>query len=219
MHLTPDLLGSDGIDVNVTSVEKRDMNLNKLIFWRKRLEDDDSVPAEGAAHLPSNVVVGPFGVRLPQQHVQGAQDAESSDLPRTFKGLLEAEELREFFDRPHFGRGRSLGANCRSYDALGLGERELVAEFQNIMHLMTQRRRAKRNRLEREIGNLEGVSEVIIAELRLACQHLDQEIAILEQQAVLAGEHQGWVLKPLNSFRAGVNRGVREALEFLMLCA
>jgi hypothetical protein len=199
--------------------KERDMNLNKLIFWRKPVEDDVANTDEQVAKGVSNVVVGAFGTGASEQAAQPMAVAESSDSRTTFKGLLEAAELREFFDLPHFGRGRWLGANCRSYEAMGLGERELVAEFLNRLHLMTQRRQAKHNLLEREIGNLDGLSHSITAELRLACEHLDQEIGLLEEQAALAIEHKGWVLEPLNSFRAGVHRGVREALEFLLLSA
>lgn len=195
------------------------MNLNTLMFWRKPAsapaQDDRETPAEST----SNVVHAAFGARAAESGSNEIADPVLADGHRRFRGLLEAPEVTAFFALPHFGRGRAIGASTRSSDSVELGEGELVADFQNVLRLLVQRRSAKRQCLDQELAKVESLSPAIAAELKLACKQLDEEIESLEQQIVLAAESKGWVLEPLNSFRAGVHRGVRDAVEFLLLSA
>lgn len=195
------------------------MNLNTIMFWRKPASAQAQENSDAPVESNSNVVHAAFGARTAESGSNEVAVPVLADGPRRFKGLLEAPEVSAFFALPHFGRGRAVGASTRSLESVELGEAELVADFQNVLRLLVQRRDAKRQCLHLELAKVEGVSPAIAAELKLACKHLDDEVESLEQQIALAAESKGWVLEALNSFRAGVHRGVRDAVEFLLLSA
>jgi hypothetical protein len=54
-------------------------------------------------------------------------------------------------------------------------------------------------------------------QLKLACEHTEREIAVLQHQIEKASEGKGWVLEALNRYQIGFHKGMREAVEFELL--
>lgn len=178
---------------------------------------DAPPPAPG-----SNVIV-----LQPQRQQPSAPDSqpsgntprrdEDAPAPKRIAGLMNTPELERFFQENHFGLGRHNGANYRSNEALELGKRSLIARFQNVIGELIARREQKRHKLQLELIGIEGISPTMSAQLRLAGEQLQKEVALLERQVTLAESGQGWVLDALNHYQIGFNKGLREAIEFELL--
>jgi hypothetical protein len=133
------------------------------------------------------------------------------------RGLLDAPELKAFFAENHFGLGRHNGSNYRTQEALELGQRSLVSQFQNVLAELIERRQAKADRLTDKILETEGLCSVTTGRLREACTRLDREMSVLQEQFSSAGERKGWILEALNRYQIGFGKGMREAIEFELL--
>ena len=134
-----------------------------------------------------------------------------------FRGILDARELKAFFDKNYFGYGRLDGSRDRTYEALQTGLISITSELQNVFAALIEQRQSKRERIQLEIVNIQDLSEPLTAQLRLRMTQLDREIGLLQTQAELAEQHKGWVLEAINRYRRGFERGVREALDYELL--
>ena len=211
------------------------MSLTKMLFWKSR--ETQSSPAETPdltvasdsrsrakdGHASSSNVIplstgfsGPEAMAGPT--LDDAVTKQPSAAPR-FTGLMNAPELTAFFGENYLGYGRYAGSRYRSRSAQDAGLQELIAKFQNTLVDLTERRQAKHDKIQREILNVEGLSESIGAQLRLACAHLEREMSVLRQQVELAEQRKGWVLEAINRYQVGFDRGVREAVDFELLGA
>jgi hypothetical protein len=176
--------------------------------------------ALGKSTAPSNVVDLP-GVlpavanRLSEAGLRGP--LQNDRAPTRLSGLMNAPELEAFFGENFFGLGRHNGAQYRTYEALSLGQRALISRFQNVLVNLVERRQEKLNRLEREIVMTARVSDVMTAQLRLACDQLRRDIDVLKGQIVLSEDGKGWVLEALNRYQIGFNKGLREAVDFELM--
>lgn len=132
-------------------------------------------------------------------------------------GLLDAPDLRAFFEQSHFGLGRHNGAHSRTQDALSLGRDALVAKFQNKLEAMVLQRSARIDALRNMALQTSGVCATVTNQLNLACQRLERDIATLQAQTELASQHKGWVLTALNEYQIGFGQGLREAVEYELL--
>ncbi len=196
------------------------MNLLRM-FSRSTAMTQDSTSAPftpAPQEVPSNVVQ-----LAPQLHSPEGLNARldndtaapvTSTQPR---GLLDAPELRTFFAENHFGLGRHNGSNYRTQEALELGQRALVSQFQNVLAELIERRQAKVDRLTDKTLETEGLCSITTGRLREACTRLEREMAVLQEQFSNAGERKGWVLEALNRYQIGFGKGMREAIEFELL--
>jgi hypothetical protein len=169
-------------------------------------------------HADSNVVQLTTPINSPEglnAHFEGDRAAPAtSTQPR---GLLDAPEIKVFFAGNHFGLGRHNGSNYRTQEALELGQRALVSQFQNVLAELIERRQAKADRLTDKTLETEGLCSITTGRLREACTRLAREMAVLQEQFSSAGERKGWVLEALNRYQIGFGKGMREAIEFELL--
>lgn len=209
------------------------MSLTKMRFWKSRearsepavkadltvASDSTSRAKEGHASI-NNVI--PLSTSFPGPEAMAGPTLDDvvtkqpSAAPR-FTGLMNAPELTAFFGENYLGYGRYAGSRYRSRGAQEAGLQELIAKFQNTLVDLTERRQAKHDKIQREILNVEGLSESIGAQLHLACAHLEREMSVLRQQVALAEQRKGWVLEAINRYQVGFDRGVREAVDFELL--
>jgi hypothetical protein len=180
--------------------------------------DANTAPQPRPEHADSNVVQLTSPLSNPAG-LNAGLDAEQAP-PTTStqaRGLLDAPELKAFFAQNHFGLGRHNGANYRTQEALELGQRALVSQFQNVLAELIERRQAKADRLADKTIETEGLCSVTTGRLREACTRLDREMAVLQEQLSSAGERKGWILEALNRYQIGFGKGMREAIEFELL--
>lgn len=207
------------------------MNLRKMIFWKTpdvqalagaaeptRPEATGTAPTE-ALRSDGNVIPWPTMAEsdAPASQAQIDEDQPAAPIPVRAKGLMNAPELSAFFDDNHLGLGRHNGSHYRTQEALDLGCQSLISKFQNTVTELAERRQAKMNKLQSELIAIEGVSPSMSAQLRLACEQLQRDIAQLRDQIDSAGDGKGWVLEPLNRYRIGFTKGLREAIDFELL--
>jgi hypothetical protein len=196
------------------------MNLLRMFSRSTAMNADPTCPPFTPAPLeaPSNVVQ-----LAPQLHAPEGLNARldndtagpvTSAQPR---GLLDALELKAFFAENHFGLGRHNGSNYRTQEALELGQRALVSQFQNVLAELIERRQAKVDRLTDKTLETEGLCSITTGRLREACTRLEREMAVLREQFSNAGDRRGWVLEALNRYQIGFGKGMREAIEFELL--
>lgn len=167
---------------------------------------------------PSNVVQLAAAITAPEELSARLEDGQlakaAAPQPR---GLLDAPELKAFFAENSFGLGRHNGANYRTQEALDLGQRALVSQFQNVLAELIERRQAKVDRLADKLLETEGLCSITTGRLREACTRLEREMAVLQEQFASADERKGWILEALNRYQIGFGKGMREAIEFELL--
>ena len=179
-------------------------------------EPPKQTSAEKSAIQASNVVSLSSTAGL-----DGPAIGETGEAARDFgarrRGLMNAAEIEQFFADNYFGLGRHNGAHYRNAEALALGKLGLTARFQNVLAGLIEARKAKIHRVQLELLAVEGISEIMTAQLHAASEHLRREIDELGVQANLAVRGQGWVLEALNRYHLGFNKGLKEAMEFDLL--
>lgn len=213
------------------------MNLRKVMFWKQAATTAPAMPA----NAPATAAVGDFegnptGMEgahsakvIPLPRPEGAAVLEDVPAPEEFenpvpapqriKGLMNAPELERFFKTNQFGFGRHHGSHYRTAEAMERGLDAVVAEFQNIVAEMVERRQAKLDRLQLARQDVATLSGSLAQRLDLAGEHARREIAVLREQHALADQRKGWVLDALNRYRLGFDRGLREVLDFELLNA
>jgi len=204
------------------------MNLRKL-FSRKATQtgpvaaaaapaarDTDS---EGSADAPSdgggNVIAFPLRPDW-YEFSPEARPAVTPDAVR-FKGMMNEPEITAFFHENYFAYGRHNGSHYRNHEALEQGRQARIAQFQNVLTELFERKQTKINKLQSELLAIEGISPLTSAQLRLACEHLKRDIEVLREQSDLASSGKGWIREALNRYETGFAKGLREALEFDLL--
>lgn len=212
------------------------MNVKGMLhrFWRNNpLASVEKPVNENQGALPgsypqrpdlgSNVVALPVKPHHAGFFIAGVSEplltkgVETEPLPPRIKGLMNAPELELFFQDHHFGLGRHNGANYRSHEALMLGKNALLSRFQNVVGDLIARRLEKFNKLQLELIAIEGISQAMSDQLRLACEQLQRDIAVLEKQDELSHTEQGWVRDALNQYQIGFSKGLREVIDFDLL--
>jgi hypothetical protein len=166
----------------------------------------------------SNVVQLTTPINSPEGLNARLEGDRAAPVPSTQpRGLLDAPELKAFFAENHFGLGRHNGSNYRTQEALELGQRALVSQFQNLMAELIERRQAKSDRLTDKMLETEGLCSATTSRLREACTRLGREMTVLQEQFTNAGDRKGWILEALNRYQIGFGKGMREAIEFELL--
>lgn len=153
----------------------------------------------------------------PDAGLNGEVSATTS--PVRAAGVMGSPELQAFFARGHFPSGRYHGSRYKTQQALELGKREIITDFQLLTSSLVDQRQSKRDRVQSEILKMQDFSAELAARLQLTSAHLDRQIALLHEQFKLAEEGQGWVLAALNRYQLGFDRGVTDALDFDLLVA
>lgn len=178
----------------------------------------DTATLPSPEQAESNVVQMTTPISSPEVLNTHLDTGKAASAPSTQpRGLLDAPELKAFFAENHFGLGRHNGSNYRTQEALELGQRSLVSQYQNVLAELIERRQAKADRLTDKILETEGLCSVTTGRLREACTRLDREMAVLQEQFASAGERKGWILEALNRYQIGFGKGMREAIEFELL--
>lgn len=171
-----------------------------------------------AAATPNNVIALPVVDReVPSQAPASDIALPQEPAPLRFKGLFNAPELESFFAENFFGYGRHTGSKFRTQEMLAQGKQSITSQFQNKLTELIERKQEKINKLRNEMIAIEGVSNAMSAQLRLACDQLQRDINLLGEQIEAAVHGRGWVLEPLQRYEIGFTKGLREAIEFELL--
>lgn len=175
-----------------------------------------TAPSMPAAAEPPQAAAGPGDV-VPFPSASSRTDLEPAfggASPRRPGGLLDHRLLREFFAEPHFGLGNHNGAHYRSVEALQRGRDALVQRFVNVLDTIVEQKTTELYRLQDQAVLTKGVSGTIGERLELSQRRIEHDIERLHEQRTLASEGRGWVLKAINEYRTGYNKGLAEALAF-----
>lgn len=167
----------------------------------------------------SAAAVGPGGIA---EVIEFPGAAERSGIDPAFgpvspqrpAGLLDHRLLNAFFDERHFGLGVHNGAHYRSVEALQRGRDALVQRFVTVLETIIEQKTSELYRLEDQQLLTKGVNNTIGSRLDLAQRRLEREIERLREQQSLASDGKGWVLRAVNEYRMGFNKGLEEALTF-----
>ena len=210
------------------------MNLRKMIFWNEShrgapetgsyassSDEIKPLPSQVLAAAGSNVVSLPSASHLDTPagfNLDFTNTAASTKVPQPqVRGLMDAPELKAYFDRNHFGLGRHNGSHYRTQEALVLGKEGLISTFQNTVFVLVEKRQARLARLTDQIIQIKGFCDTTTARLEQAKENLDREILMLRDQSDKAGEGKGWVLERLNLYQIGFGKGLNEAIEYELL--
>lgn len=187
------------------------MNLRKLLPWSK--------PAELPVHSESSQSPSVSNVVALPTHIESIVDRDSTNnlgpekLP-PIKGLLNAPELKKFFDENYFGLGKHNGFHFKSKDALELGKKSIISKFQKDLYEIQEDKYAKIGKLKNQMIAIDGLSLAMTQQLEKTCLHLEREIAVITDQIDKSNHQLGWVLEALNRYELGYMKGLSEALDF-----
>ena len=198
------------------------MQLQKLRFWDKSsFEDQPNNPdLVGVKEPKSENVIHLSGDNPLDQPAGKSDDFPLSDsayvsirrgVSRT--GIMASEEINQFFTRNFVNCGRYAGSTARTQDALDLGIKTIIAQFQNTLSLVIDQQQAKIDGLKNLEAQTVGLSSSIETQLVLRREKYDRDLLTLKDQWNLAEEQKGWVLSALNEYRIGFDRGLREAID------
>lgn len=148
---------------------------------------------------------------------QSLSSPDSKDGPAPFFGLLHSQELDAFFSDNFFGFGCHNGMRLRTEDGLALGVQTIVSRFQRLVSKTIESKRARINRIEREVIRVRGLDAATTRQLELAVEQLKKDIDTLNEQIDLASREAGWVRNAIDQYRSGFLRGVRDAVEIELL--
>lgn len=204
------------------------MNLKRMMFWKSStapqvaIDTNQTDQAFSEASPPietaDNVITLPTSTEIdPPVSESQAEQLAAKPTARPQRGLLDAPELKAFFESGHFGHGRYDGTNCRTQESMENGRRTIIAEFQNTVTALLGQRIVKAHRLEDAQLETDGVCSLTTARLKLAQVFQEREIAKLHEQIELAEQGRGWVLEAINRYQQGFRLGLKSAIEFDLL--
>ena len=200
------------------------MKLKKLRFWNNQDQFKSAVqPQETHEQAAleqdalSNVIKLPVANPLIQPEGLIDQYDEPKVTTPKHLGVLDSVELKEFFKQNHFGLGRHNGSVYRTQNSLELGKKNIVSEFQNILHELYQRNKVKHQKLHLKSLETVGLCDVTSSMLEFAKESVQKDMDLLSEQITFAENGLGWVLEALNSYQIGFGKGVREAIEFELI--
>lgn len=200
------------------------MNLKKLRFWNNQDHVESGVqPQETHEQAApeqdalSNVIKLPVSNPLIQPAGLSEQEDATKVVTPKHLGVLDSVELKEFFKQNHFGLGRHNGSVYRTQNSLELGKKNIVSEFQNILHELYQRNKVKHQKLHLKSLETVGLCDVTSSMLEFAKESIQKDMDLLTEQITFAENGLGWVLEALNSYQIGFGKGVREAIEFELI--
>jgi len=186
------------------------MNLRKWFFGSA---PEPAVTAvETPVHVPApqdNVIPitsGPARDTGPSPKEELAPD-DGVRSPKV-SGLMDAEEIVNFFSDRYFNWGQHNGNSAGTAVALAHGRSSIIARFQNTLSIIIERKHTLLHRVESQILEVEGINPTLTQRLTLACDHLRRDIGVLEKQSELAADGKGWVLEALNQYQSGFVRGI-----------
>ncbi len=191
------------------------MNFNRLFKWNTA--GDNKVAESAEQELTNNANVISLPITSKNEFEDNSLDFAEKTKLSPIKGLMNAEEITDFFNENYFGLGRHNGSNFRSQEALDLGRKSLISEFQNTLENLLESKQAKINKLRSELVAIEGLSPQITQKLNLACENVEREINVLQNQIESASSQKGWVLEALNRYQLGFMKGLNDAIEFEFL--
>lgn len=190
------------------------MNLKKLFSWIFPASPSvDEVASSQSPGIPDNVVtLNPAAVR---PSVGLARDGMAQKI--RVSGLMDAEEIVNFFADSYFSWGQHNGQNGGTGATLSHGRTSIITRFQNAMSVLIERKIASLHKIESQMLEIDGVSPVITGRLKLACDQIKRDMAVLEGQSVLAADGKGWVLEALNQYHSGFVRGLSASCDIQSL--
>jgi hypothetical protein len=197
------------------------MNLRKILFRAEPAATLTNVAQPAPLDAVDNVIQlpghtplnAPSGLNAPLTD----DDAPATAQPPRTRGLLDAPELKAFFEENYFGLGRHNGAHYRTQEAQVQGKQSIVAAFQNVLAEQVERKQAKADRLHDKWLETQGLCATTTARLQLARTQIEREMEMLQAQIASAADHKGWVLEALNRYQTGFGKGLREAIAFELL--
>jgi hypothetical protein len=132
-------------------------------------------------------------------------------------GVLDSIELKDFFKQAHFQLGRHNGSVYRTQTSLELGKKNIISEFQNILHELNERNKVKHQKLHLKLLETVGLCDVTSTMLEFAKESVQKDMNLLYEQISFAENGRGWVLEALNAYQIGFGKGVREAIDFELI--
>ena len=184
------------------------MSLRKFFFGSPPEPAAPAVPAPVAPPQDNVVPISSGTGRDVQQ--SPTEDLAAGDAIRSLRvpGLLDAEEIVNFFGDKYFNWGQHNGNASGPAVALTHGRSSIIARFQNTLAVVAERKHALLHRVESQMLEVDGINPTLTQRLSLACDHLRRDISVLEKQSDLAADGKGWVLEALNQYQSGFVRGI-----------
>lgn len=156
----------------------------------------------------------PVNDTLKPQETDIEFESANSHSNRERKPLLEREELVNFLNNQHFAMGVHNGAAYRTREALEIGKRKIINEFQNILNELLQGSQIRRERIEMYLIQTRGVCQTTTDMLIFAIASVQKDLELIQEQISKSQDGQGWVGKVLDQYEIGFNKGVNEAIDF-----
>jgi hypothetical protein len=156
------------------------------------------------------------GLRLPGGE-QPVGDLPSSVAKRpsasSSSALQDDESISSFLSQDYAATGRLEALRMPTHEALELGRRRILTDFDNILDRCISKRVVHGHRLEQLMLDLGNGSALMVQKLKVASAHNQQHIDQLQEQRRQAPSGSGWCGAVLSAYSAGFARGLREATD------
>lgn len=187
------------------------LNLKRLFLWNgKESEDEDEKEQQN---------IGTFNESKVNQN--SLLSEKSQYIPSTyvtrFKGLMNEEEIINFFNAGYYMSGYNSALHYGTADGMNNGLKQIAYEFKNILEMIAERKQRTISEIEIKKIQIRGLSESVTEELIQKSEQHRRDLSVLNEQSKLAIEYRGWVAEAINKYQAGYKNGIREAIEMNFL--
>jgi hypothetical protein len=178
------------------------LNLKKFLFWNKEQENLTSNKDEKSEKNSSLTEKSQY---IPSSYVT------------KFKGLMNEEEIINFFNVGYYMSGYNSAVHYGTSDGMNNGLSQMVYEFKNILEMISERKERTLSEIEIKKIQIRGLSKSVEEELIQKAEQHKRDLLVLNEQSRLASEYKGWIAEAVNKYQAGYKNGIREAIEMHFL--
>ena len=192
---------------------KSNMNKNEELMLTDEQEINNSQVSQMNNENIENTSLPRYAQLTPSEAPAMQRSILSQPKP-VFVALINNEELKEFFNKKYFSRGRHNGANFGSNAIMRIGKNAIVSEFKQCLYQMDGKRRSKITELKNHAASTKDAFKEFDGALKDQITFLEDECQIIQHQLTNCEEYQGWVEGPLRTYESGFLQGLACATRY-----
>ena len=178
------------------------------------LEEQEMNVIEDENHASLEQPLVPRFAQLTPMEAPSMQRALNQQGKPVFNALINSVELKDFFSKKYFSRGRHNGANFGTTPILRSGKNAIVAEFKECLNHMEGKRRNKITEMKNHSESTKDAFIKFDDAMKLQISLLEEEVQIIEHQLTSCEEYEGWIEGPLRKYEAGFLQGLTYATRY-----
>jgi len=184
------------------------MNLKRLFFWKDEKKEGYIENTENILFMP-NVNKEEVKKYLGENLIENRHNK----FVTRFNGLLNEQELIDYFKKQYYIRGYYAGAQIGTADGLNDGVFEVISEFQYALNLVMERKKKTISEIDIKLIQIRGIEGSESEELVKKSERHQKDLDELERQISISINKSGWVFQSIKQYEIGFRQAIRETIE------